>query len=93
MNKSKKILNTFENIKSIAITKKIKDYSSKIKKGKEKQASKTKEKIKKVKSKKKIRTLWVRRKKKIKSILLKESLLCKKNFYSFFRLEMNFFQN
>ena len=65
MNKSKKILNTFENIKSIAITKKIKDYSSKIKKGKEKQASKTKEKIKKVKSKKKkIRTLWVRRKKK-----------------------------
>tara|TARA_Y100000768_G_scaffold111526_1_gene82129 strand:+ start:12490 stop:14301 length:1812 start_codon:yes stop_codon:yes gene_type:complete len=64
LNKSKKLVNTFENIKIITQTNKIKNNVVKIKKGKEKQISKSKDKVKKIKSKKKIRTLWVRRKKK-----------------------------
>ena len=64
LNKSKKLINTFENIKMITQTNKIKDNVIKIKKVKEKLISKSKDKVKKIKSKKKIRTLWVRRKKK-----------------------------
>ena len=64
LNKSKKIINTVENINIIVQTKKNKDFSQKEKKSKIKEATKSKEKTKKTKSKKKIRTLWVRRKKK-----------------------------
>ncbi len=61
LNKSKKIINTFENINLIIENNKSKsNYSSK---KKVKNIEKTKDKIRKTKSKKKIRTLWVRRKK------------------------------
>ena len=62
LNKSKKVLNSVENINSInhVETKNI----VKDKKVKEKIKVKIKEKTKKTKDKKKIRTLWVRRKKK-----------------------------
>ena len=64
MNKSKKIINTFENISEIVQIKHDKTNFKKLKKIKETANNKAKEKIKKTKSKKKIRTLWVRRKKK-----------------------------
>ena len=64
LNKSKKLMNSIENINSIIEVKKIKKAILKNKKAKEKDPSKSKEKIKKVKTKKKMRTLWVRRKKK-----------------------------
>ena len=60
-NKSKKLINSFENIDEITRTSKTKK-KEKIKKTKQK--VKLKDKIKKEKSKKKVRTLWVRRKKK-----------------------------
>ncbi len=60
LNKSKKLINSFENINTIVKTKNIKRNI----KDKNKDATKSKEKIKKTKSKKKIKTLWVRRKKK-----------------------------
>ena len=60
LNKTKKLINTIENINSIIQIKKKTKESIKEKKEK----LKSKEKIKKTKSKKKIRTLWVRRKKK-----------------------------
>jgi ribonuclease E len=61
LNKSKKLINTVENINSIVEIKKIKNI---VKNKKEKNdSSKAKEKTKKTKTKKKIRTLWVRRKK------------------------------
>ncbi len=64
LNKSKKLINTFENI-SLIVENKIKVKSfTKDKKVKSKETIKAKDKIKKTKSKKKIRTLWVRRKKK-----------------------------
>ncbi len=66
LNKSKKIMNTVENISPIIqINKKKKNDDKKEKKEKNKENLKIKVKLKKVKSKKKIRTLWVRRKKKI----------------------------
>ena len=66
LNKSKKIINTVENISPIIqINKKKKNDDKKEKKEKNKENLKIKVKLKKVKSKKKIRTLWVRRKKKI----------------------------
>jgi ribonuclease E len=69
LNKSKKLINTFENVNSIVQFKKVKSVSKILKKEKnktkEKESIKTKSKIKKAKSKKKIRTLWVRRKKKL----------------------------
>ena len=65
LNKSKKIINTVENINTIIQTKKINNSYVKVKKGKIKDTNKSKDKIKKSKIKKKIRTLWVRRKKKI----------------------------
>ena len=60
LNKSKKLINSFENINTIIKTKKIKRNI----KDKNKDATKSKEKIKKTKSRKTIKTLWVRRKKK-----------------------------
>ena len=63
LNKSKKIINSVENINSIVQVNKIKNVLVKTKKVKSKEISKSKEKSKKIKTKKKIRTLWVRRKK------------------------------
>jgi len=63
LNKSKKLINTIENINSIVQLKKLTKVDTKQKKGKIKDASKIKDKAKKTKSKKKVRTLWVRRKK------------------------------
>ena len=65
LNKSKKLINTIENINSIVLTNKIKNNFVKVSKIKDKETNKSKEKTKKTKSKKKIRTLWVRRKKKL----------------------------
>ena len=62
-NKSKKPINSIENIKLINTAKKLKT-KIKEKKKKRKEVIKSKEKIKKEKTKKKVRTLWVRRKKK-----------------------------
>ncbi len=64
LNKSKKLINTFENINSIVQAPSIKRIPTKEKKINDKETIKSKDKIKKSKSKKKIRTLWVRRKKK-----------------------------
>ncbi len=64
LNKSKKLLNTVENINSIIEVKKTKKSLTKDKREKNKSIGKVKEKTKKTKTKKKIRTLWVRRKKK-----------------------------
>ncbi len=64
LNKSKKIINSIENINEIAGVKKVKKILSKDKKVKIKDSTKGKERVRKTKSKKKIRTLWVRRKKK-----------------------------
>ncbi len=64
LNKSKKLINSVENINSVIQVNKTKNNSSKIKKPKEKITTKSKEKIKKTKARKKVRTLWVRRKKK-----------------------------
>ena len=64
LNKSKKLINTVENVNLIAQVKPSGKSSIKIKKEKSKKTVKNKEKIKKTKSKKTIRTLWVRRKKK-----------------------------
>ena len=64
LNKSKKILNTVENINIIYDSKKKKSNKSREKKEKIKSIVKSKEKVKKTKIKKKARTLWVRRKKK-----------------------------
>ena len=60
LNKSKKLINSIENINTIIKTNKIKSNI----KDKNKHATKSKEKTKKTKSRKKIKTLWVRRKKK-----------------------------
>ena len=64
LNKSKKLINSIENINKIIKLNKIKDIYKKGKKGKSKEIVKSKDKVKKTKTKKKIRTLWVRRKKK-----------------------------
>ena len=64
LNKSKKIINTIENIDKIIQIQKLTSISSKLKKYKKKETIKKKYKVKKSKVKKKIRTLWVRRKKK-----------------------------
>ena len=64
LNKSKKTIETIENINSIVEVKSKKTILKKIKVEKGKKILKEKGKIKKTKSKKKIRTLWVRRKKK-----------------------------
>jgi ribonuclease E len=64
LNKSKKLINTVENISSIVSLDKMKKKFKKTKKLKDKKIVKNKDTLKKTKSKKKIRTLWVRRKKK-----------------------------
>ena len=63
LNKSKKLINTVENIDKIFEIKKLEKKSFKENKGRNKEITKSKEKLKKTKTKKKIRTLWVRRKK------------------------------
>ena len=63
LNKSKKIINSFENIIKINNDIKIKKNLLKEKKETKKEAAKNKVKTKKKKTKKKVRTLWVRRKK------------------------------
>ena len=64
LNKSKKIINSIENIQSVI---KLKDFKKVLlkKKDKLKEPLKDKNKTKKTKSKKKVRTLWKRRKKKL----------------------------
>ena len=64
LNKSKKLINSIENIIFISEIKKEKKVATKESKRKNKEIVKGKDKTKKLKSKKKIRTLWVRRKKK-----------------------------
>ena len=64
LNKSKKIINSVENINAFTVTKKIKKNLLKEKKSKAKESNRTKDKSKKTKLKKKTRTLWIRRKKK-----------------------------
>ncbi len=64
LNKSKKVINSVENISAVISTNKVKSNSTNKNKEKEKEINKLKDKIKKPKIKKKIRTLWVRRKKK-----------------------------
>ena len=68
LNKSKKLINSVENINAIIQINSRKIDKVKTKKYKDKETTKSKEKIKKTKIKKKIRTLWVR-KKKVKSNL------------------------
>ena len=63
LNKSKKILNSIENLNAIVESKKVKKNLKKEKKEENKTSYKTKDKSKKVKSKKMKRTLWKRRKK------------------------------
>jgi len=63
LNKSKKNLNSVQNINFISETKKLKKKIIKKNKTENKETIKVKTKLKKTKSKKKIRTLWVRRKK------------------------------
>ena len=65
LNKSKKLINTIENINKIIEIKKIEKKSVKEKKERNKPILKSQEKTKKTKVKKKIRTLWIRRKKKL----------------------------
>ena len=64
LNKSKKVINSVENINYIIEDNKEKDNSKK-KKEETKASQKRKGKVKKTKTKKKVRTLWVRRKKKL----------------------------
>ena len=64
LNKSKKIIQTIENVNSIIEIKKKDKRPLRNIKDKSKGTSKKKEKTKKIKTKKKIRTLWVRKKKK-----------------------------
>ncbi len=68
MSRSKKLINTIENINKTLDTKKLKKDGNKEKKPKKKEVKKIKKEIKKKKLKKTLRTLWVRRKK-TKSIL------------------------
>ena len=67
LNKSKKVINTFENVNAIIQIKKADKNIKKSLKEKSKVSPKKKEKTKKSKIKKKIRTLWVRKKKRTKS--------------------------
>ena len=63
LNKSKKIINSIENINLVIEKKKINKKTVKEKKIKSVKLVKNKDKVKKSKLKKKVRTLWVRRKK------------------------------
>ncbi len=63
LNKSKKKINSIENINSVLVSKKLEKKITKEKKINNKETEKSKDKVKKIKKKKKVRTLWVRRKK------------------------------
>ena len=63
LNKSKKLINSIENINTIIEIKKLKKNKIQEKKTKVQSSLKSKDKVKKTKSKKVKRTLWVRRKK------------------------------
>ena len=63
INKSKKLINTIENIDKTLETKKFKKDDTKEKKPKKKEVKKIKKETKKKKLKKTLRTLWIRRKK------------------------------
>jgi len=63
LNKSKRLINSIENINAIKEIEKDKKSKIKLKKEKSSENLKNKEKTKKTKTKKKIRTLWTRRKK------------------------------
>ena len=63
LNKSKKLINSIENINKIIEIKQVKKSLKDGKKSANKENRKNKDKSKKTKSKKKARTLWVRRKK------------------------------
>ena len=65
LNKSKKLINSIENINSIVEIRKVKKKYSQDKKKEKKEVLKSKDKVKKTKTKKVARTLWVRRKKKV----------------------------
>jgi ribonuclease E len=65
INKSKKIIDTFENINIISEIKIVKKNIIKEKKIKKKDLLKNKKELKKPMTKKKLRTLWIRRKKKL----------------------------
>ena len=65
LNKSKKIINTFENIQSIIESKQIQKQTIKERKETVKNLAKSKDKIKKTKIKKKKKTLWTRKKTKL----------------------------
>ena len=64
LNKSKKLINSVENISAIIHSNQTKSNLIKTKKSKAQETILAKDKIKKTKSKKKVKTLWVRRKKK-----------------------------
>ena len=67
LNKSKKIINTVENINLIPEIKNLlkkTNKEKKVKKEVKKEIKKDKKEVKKLKTKKQLRTLWVRRKKK-----------------------------
>ncbi len=64
LNKSKKLINSVENISAIVHSNQTKSNLIKTKKSKAQETILAKDKIKKTKSKKKVKTLWVRRKKK-----------------------------
>ncbi len=65
LNKSKKLLNSIENINKISENINTSNFLTSDKKNIKKSVKKEKIKVKKTKSKKKLKTLWVRRKKKI----------------------------
>jgi ribonuclease E len=66
LNKSKKLLNTIENINNIVEIRKTNLIKEKGKTKEKKELKRDKKETKKLKTKKKLRTLWIRRKKKIK---------------------------
>jgi ribonuclease E len=66
LNKSKKLLNTIENINNIVEIRKTNLIKKKGETKEKKELKKDKKETKKLKTKKKLRTLWTRRKKKIK---------------------------
>ena len=92
LNKSKKIINTIENIDKIIQIQKLTSSSSKLKKEIKKKTIKKKNKVKKSKVKKKIRPLWVRRKKNVKLNLFLVNSVLQNNSYSFCQIEMHFYQ-
>ena len=81
MNKSKKVINSIENINSIVDTKKLKKKLNKPEKDKNKVQIKNKDKLKKPKTKKKTKNFWVRRKKRAKLTFNWGAWFCKIIFF------------